>query len=69
MRLSTSVIALASGVSLASARSTIYDDTIGTGQVSDWSYKFNESNLNDLYSPNSTNSVKFTFGREEWTWR
>lgn len=69
MRLINSAIVLASGVSLASARSTVYDKTIGIGQVPQRQARFNESNLEDLHSPNSTNSVKFTFGTEEWTWR
>jgi hypothetical protein len=69
MRLINSAIVLALGTSLASARSTVYGPTIGIGQVPQRQARFNESNLEDLYSPNSTNSVKFTFGREEWTWR
>jgi hypothetical protein len=67
MRLINSVIILASGASLASADINIYQETVGSGNPSQET--FNQSNLKDLHSPNATNSVKFTFGREEWTWR
>jgi hypothetical protein len=67
MRLINSIIALASGASLASADINVYQETSGFGEPSQ--DLFNQSNLNDLHSPNATNSVKFTFGREEWTWR
>jgi hypothetical protein len=62
MRLINSIIALAFGASLAFADVNIYDETIGNGEVKQ--QNFNQSNLNDLHSPNSTNSVKFTFGGE-----
>ena len=68
MRLIDSATALALGAaSLATANTNVYRPTSGFGLPRQ--YMFNESNLNDLQSPNSTNSVKFTFGREEWTWR
>jgi hypothetical protein len=69
MRLINSVVALASGASLALADTHIYDTTDGLVGGVPRQYMYNESNLNDLHSPNVTNSVKFTFGREEWTWR
>jgi hypothetical protein len=34
-----------------------------------WQSQFNESNISDLSGPNATNSVKFTIGEQEWTWR
>jgi hypothetical protein len=59
--------AVATGASIASVTATeIYGMTSG-GQPQQ--FMFNQSDLTDLYSPDSTNSVKFTFGREEWTWR
>jgi hypothetical protein len=67
MRLIHSAIALASGAYLASADINVYQEVSGFGEPRQDT--FNQSNLNDLHSPNATNSVKFTFGREDWTWR
>lgn len=66
MRLINNVVALSSGASLVSA--TVYDQTLYAG-LQPKQYMFNESNLEDLYTPNSTHSVNFTIGGEKWTWR
>lgn len=66
MRLINSVIALSSGASLVSAE--IYHNVVYRGPQPR-QHMFNESNLNDLHYPNSTKSLNFTIGGEEWTWR
>ena len=68
MRLIDSATALALGAaSLATADTNVYRPTSGFGLPRQ--YMFNESNLNDLHAPNSTHSVNFNVGTEEWTWR
>jgi hypothetical protein len=67
MRLNNSVIVLASGSSFASAINIYENLASGGGQPRQ--HMFNESNLNDLHAPNSTHSVNFNVGTEEWTWR
>lgn len=66
MRVINNIVTVSSVASLVSA--IIYDETLYAG-LQPRQHMFNESNLEDLYTPNSTHSVNFTIGGEEWTWR